>query len=789
MDPQTPAPKFVRWAFDVASPSGHSAAGTPSSPESVSSSIVFVNSQLVAHGFLRSPGIADSIERLDHDDQEAIVKCLLGMLSQRMEDMSRTEDLNTKLRTLSYDHERLNGMHKLAKEQATHAECEAEAAKSKLNATLTQLATLQASQKQTTALLSKSQSALRDTRIAAQNEIKRKEKEVERVMERWGKISNDQAKVNGVSSGLTCANLITDPAIVGPRANPALEASLAHLESERSQLTQENDMFRQILLSLANGLQSTHYALTSAGADSSSYIPEPAPITQTALFTPSITQSLADPETHALNAHKKLKELLIGVREWAEKENQAQNNNAKGKGKAVEGQEESEKKSGADEVVIERLRDEIKTLKTELEESKAAAILQSQNLIDQFANDTRFIRGSAEAGGSTDPDDMDAVSPGEIENLTAQIAEQQRVLDSERARFTEATIKLGRERAEIEAERLKFSEEKRAWALEKMLASMPETPQPETDHPAPSPRTKGEKPRKSGSGKTPRKSKIHPLKTRARASRKSDIATVEEEEEEEIIVPVSGSKLFQPSRIGTGSSIFPSVSAASSSLSVPLTVPVPAPVKSSASSISSNPFDQLLARSAEAAQSMPVIIPPPTAGSAPVSSTTPTITPPPTLAPPKVDPAPPKPIPKTPQPPSRTQQFMKKNSYAPAVPSPLSRILNIAGSPVDPDSSSESIEEQAAPPPPPPPTALPVRRPTTSRDNVSKAAATKSSATGHGSRVVGGTIRSSSSITAKQQAAGTSKIKAKPKPTRVPVGGPGKATSTIPGARVTRRSK
>ena len=36
--------------------------------------------------------------------------------------MSRTEDLSTKLRTLSYDHERLISMHSTAKETAANAQ-------------------------------------------------------------------------------------------------------------------------------------------------------------------------------------------------------------------------------------------------------------------------------------------------------------------------------------------------------------------------------------------------------------------------------------------------------------------------------------------------------------------------------------------------------------------------------------------------------------------------------------------------------------------------------------------
>ena len=48
------------------------------------------------------------------------------------EDMTRAEELTTKLRTLSYDHERLRTMHSAATETAEGAEREAAAARAKL---------------------------------------------------------------------------------------------------------------------------------------------------------------------------------------------------------------------------------------------------------------------------------------------------------------------------------------------------------------------------------------------------------------------------------------------------------------------------------------------------------------------------------------------------------------------------------------------------------------------------------------------------------------------------------
>ena len=60
----------------------------------------------------------------------ALLNPFFALSSQ--EDMNRAEELTTKLRTLSYDHERLCTMHSAATETAEGAEREAAAARAKL---------------------------------------------------------------------------------------------------------------------------------------------------------------------------------------------------------------------------------------------------------------------------------------------------------------------------------------------------------------------------------------------------------------------------------------------------------------------------------------------------------------------------------------------------------------------------------------------------------------------------------------------------------------------------------
>jgi hypothetical protein len=76
----TPGPKLVRWAFNTSLSSP-----TPSSPERTSSSTLsFVSSQLVAHGFVRLPGLVGPLSQLPTKDQDVVAKCLMSLLEQRI---------------------------------------------------------------------------------------------------------------------------------------------------------------------------------------------------------------------------------------------------------------------------------------------------------------------------------------------------------------------------------------------------------------------------------------------------------------------------------------------------------------------------------------------------------------------------------------------------------------------------------------------------------------------------------------------------------------------------------
>lgn len=139
--------RAVHWNFDDMSFSDLNSPGGSTDSYVSTSTLEYANSQLLAHGYTDRPGLC--LDGISSKDSDAVVKCLLKLLGDRMvrspassfdmrlngslqADMSRTEELTTKLRTLSYEHDRLGSMHRSANEKAANAEREASMHKSKL---------------------------------------------------------------------------------------------------------------------------------------------------------------------------------------------------------------------------------------------------------------------------------------------------------------------------------------------------------------------------------------------------------------------------------------------------------------------------------------------------------------------------------------------------------------------------------------------------------------------------------------------------------------------------------
>lgn len=197
--------------------------------------------------------------------------------------MSRTEDLTAKFRTLSYDHERMLSMCRTANERAANAERETNLHKSRLTyvkyissqgklpnssgdrASLRNLQASETAHKQTSAELQRTRTTLQGIRAAHTAEVKKKERDTDRIIEKWQKLVDSQAQLSVAPSGMRCPNVAVaeESEIFGRRCRGFLEIALEEADQARASLEVETVHLRKLILSTLNEVQSIlHQAQT-----------------------------------------------------------------------------------------------------------------------------------------------------------------------------------------------------------------------------------------------------------------------------------------------------------------------------------------------------------------------------------------------------------------------------------------------------------------------------------------------------------------------------------------------
>ncbi|EJD41752.1 hypothetical protein AURDEDRAFT_153111 [Auricularia subglabra TFB-10046 SS5] len=481
----TPARKIVRWAYDIA----NSSLGSPpqidpslndatfeSDVDSDDGGLAYVNAQLLAHGFAHGNGL--DLGGLDAGSAKAVVKCIMGLLSQRANDVSRTEELTTKYRNLSYDHERLLSLHRTQLEKTARAEQDTQRFKARLAVAQRDLATVESQKKAALADLSRTRTSLQYLRTTSQQELRRLEKDKQTFSDRFTKVSDAQLHLGGATAGFYFstgqpANAVAlDGASVGGSAG-LLETSLKAAEDARQQLMTENDELREVLLAAANRLQNLTQDATALSQGPDAAMTELMPLTAAEVFSPP-TSTLSN----AHNAHAKLMSMTNGLRDAL---TSLANGITNASAPPTAQEREQDEKSKAD---IERLQGVINKLKEELEQAKAESATfaaQAQELFDRFTSDEQFM-GTAPQGPAEQSFEIDAAAGRD--ELQEQLEQQQAQLDEERRKFTESAVALGRQRRELEAQRLAFLEEKRTWQVQQILAELPPTPPAASASPA-----------------------------------------------------------------------------------------------------------------------------------------------------------------------------------------------------------------------------------------------------------------------------------------------------------------
>ncbi|KZP17556.1 hypothetical protein FIBSPDRAFT_830338 [Athelia psychrophila] len=670
----TPQRNLGQWALDISL----SDFGSPCSVQGSGSTLQYINSQLVAHGFTTAPGL--SLDALDNEECEALVKCMMGMLSQRVEDMARTEALSTKFKTLSYDHERLVSMNRTANERAANAEREMTMHKSRLASAQRALQSTETAHKHTTAELQRTRTLLQSLRLTHQSELKRRDLAIDRMTEKWSKVCDTQLRLgSGSGSGMVLpvhANVkVVDGSEVLGKGAGYLEIALDQAERGRADLAEDNAVLRSLVVDAVNGVR---------GVLSHN---EPTPMTQTALFP-------LHPPTAAQDT---LASLLSALRDAVARNSPpspspsispSSTHSAPSSGRAKSANGDREK-----EIALARLQEVVDTLRGELEEAQKQSLAHAESAQTLFDK----IHAQEQEHAAREREARDASV--ELMLAPAQDAERELIertkkgLDEERKKFTEAAVKLGREKAKLEAQRIRFLDEKRAWQVELMLAELPPTPAPvasSSSAPVPpsSPAKHKNKP-PSSPRKSPRKvGSGSPRKTRTRVSRRSSSGLglgerIQPSFETEVAVVPSASSFPGTAPVFPPPPPFPSTSTLTSTF----VLPPPSPH----SSLPRAPALLGLGYGVDVLpMTMPLVLEPkksttdaivtitaPTAAAASAATAATTTTS-------KSKSASPPEMPSTP--PARKFPFAPRlvHAYSPAKPSPLSRILLMNDSPASP---------------------------------------------------------------------------------------------------------
>ncbi|KAG7548923.1 hypothetical protein FFLO_03215 [Filobasidium floriforme] len=455
---------------------------SPSSERREPSNLVALNAQLYAQGITKS---ALKLDGLSSKHRDNVIRILQGMLQKRTEDLERTETISTAHRVLSYDHERLCGMHKKLKGRVIAAEKDKEGTKAQMTDLTVKLQREQAAHKFTKDEAQKAKNALAFVRTQAQHDAKKRDAQLEKTLQQWQRLCNDNARVSTASNrgGMLLLNPI-DPVQQIPRADSFWDPAINELNQTIISLQEECEAFRHVTLSTANQLQGV-LAIASGG-------PEPARLTPSAFFSAhqSINSSqISSSTSHPLSADTRLRELINKLKSRVEAEVTEKRETAR----LYQSELDLETLEGERvERVKELMRSRMQDVEKQLVNARQAA-QEAQELVLEYAKTSGKPIPVLKHVIDAEESDNDETASRTEEFATAmaaatitdedkeQLEAEKAAVETERRRMTEGLVRLAQERAVFEAERAAYLEDKRARELEELLR------EPSKRSPEPSP--------------------------------------------------------------------------------------------------------------------------------------------------------------------------------------------------------------------------------------------------------------------------------------------------------------
>ncbi|KAJ9109878.1 hypothetical protein QFC19_001857 [Naganishia cerealis] len=434
--------------------------------------LVELNAQLYARGLTRS-GL--KLEGLNSKARDQVMKVISKLLSQRADDFSQLEAMQTSHRVLAHDLDRLTELHKQLKHRVIIAEKDRELARSQVTSLSQKLKREEQAHKLARDDFGRAQTALTLVRTQAQHDMKKREVQVERTLQHWQRTASENARMlsSGYRAGIICLNPIESPeqaprVVTHTWCNPnrcrqiltfshfqdsLFDPNIRELNHQMISLQEECEAFRHVTLSTANQLIKLE-ALAKRE-------PEPSRLDAATFFKahPLNSSQTSSSTSHPLTADNRLREIISRVRSCIEID--------------VAAKEEAErvKKDLLMEMVNSYEGERVERVK-ELMEQKMRDLVDG---LEQARTHDRTPPSTYEEKDATPPP-----IPGIVNAEQAKLAQEKDELDREKVsvqaegkRVTETLVRLAKDRALFEIERNGFLEERRKFEMEKVMTEPP----------------------------------------------------------------------------------------------------------------------------------------------------------------------------------------------------------------------------------------------------------------------------------------------------------------------------
>ncbi|ORY28317.1 Afadin and alpha-actinin-binding-domain-containing protein [Naematelia encephala] len=437
-------------------------------------SLSSINTQLLSHGWAKRPLNLEALSQRDLNDVTAVLYELIGA---GVSNITTLDALSARHRTLTYEHERTVRVISQLSVQNAKLDADAQGWKARCVDAEKRLALEEIRTKELREEVGRGRKAVDAVRVAAGHEAKKAQLRFDKAQSQLNKIASDASLVSR-PQGLILLNPITSGRShpVAPGQPALLEQSLRELAEIRQSLQEETEAFRHVIVSTANGLKEA--IALAAGEEPpermlhSQFFSNPASSSKlhsSYLVTSTTTHQFASSTSHPSIADTRFKALIAQVRTRLAERAPAPKPAASGVEAAASEEEiQARKKAQREEERIKQdLEDRVKDLEVEVTCAQARE-QEAKRLVEEFSKIQAQARSTREAKSGEEDDDGEALY---------DLARQKTTLDDERRKFTEAAVRLGQERRQLELEREAFLAERRQADVDAMLALLPATPE------------------------------------------------------------------------------------------------------------------------------------------------------------------------------------------------------------------------------------------------------------------------------------------------------------------------